>query len=49
MKNFHEATSKFYLTNKPQYIIYNHLKSTYRISCNMKYNVNEELTNKFDG
>lgn len=40
-----KATTLFYLQNKVQYIIYNHVKCKYRVSTSMKYGVNEELAN----
>jgi hypothetical protein len=49
MRTFGEALDKatilFNKTNKKQYIIYNHVKNSYRISTSIKYSNNEELAN----
>jgi len=47
-KALDKATTQFYLTNKVQYIIYNHVTCLYRVSSSMKYGRNEELANKVD-
>lgn len=53
MRTFSEALDKatmlFRRTGRPVYIIYNHVKCTYRTSARIKYSVNEELANMVNG